>query len=94
MDVRLKEHQCHISLEHVEKSAVAEHIINQGHHVLFHDASILNMSATALHCIVRETIENVLHPFNMNKEDGFCLSRLWKYFIWSLKLVGHKPRST
>jgi hypothetical protein len=31
VDVRLKEYQRHIRLEHLDKSAVAEHSINQGH---------------------------------------------------------------
>jgi hypothetical protein len=93
VDVRLKEHQ-HIRLEHPDKSAVAEHCINQGHRILFHHASILNTSARYMDRIVREATEVVLHPFNMNKEDGFCLSRLWKYFICSLKHSGYKVSST
>jgi hypothetical protein len=31
VDIRLKEHRRHIRLEHPDKSAVAEHSINQGH---------------------------------------------------------------
>jgi hypothetical protein len=73
VDVRLKDHQCHIRLEHPDKSAVAEHNINQGHRILFHDASILNMRY--MDRIVRDAIEVVLHPFNTNKEDGFRLSK-------------------
>jgi hypothetical protein len=69
-----------------------EHSINQGYP--FHDASILNTSARCMDRIVREAIDVVLHPLNMNKEDGLWLSRLWKYFICSIKLPGCKPRST
>jgi hypothetical protein len=76
LDIRLKEHQHHIWLEHPDKSAVAEHSINQGRWILFHNASVLNMSARYMDRIVREAIEIVLYAFNMNKEDGFCLSRL------------------
>jgi hypothetical protein len=98
MDIRLKEHQRHIRLEHLDKSAVAEHSINQGHRILFHNACILNTSARYMDCIVREATEVVLCPFNMNKEDGFCLSRLVVvvvyYFICSLKILGCKPGST
>jgi hypothetical protein len=83
MDIRLKEHQCHIWLEHLDKSALVEHSINQGHIILFHDASILATSTGCVDHIVRETIEVVLHPFNMNRKDGFSLSRLWKHFICS-----------
>jgi hypothetical protein len=66
----------------------------QGHCILFLDASILNMSARYMDQIVRDATEVVLHPFSMNKEDSFCLNRLYKYFICSLKLPGGKPRST
>jgi hypothetical protein len=79
VDVRLKDHQCHSRLEHPDKSAVAEHNINQGHRIPFLDASVLNTSAKYMDRIVREATEVVLHPFNMNKEYDFCLSRLWKF---------------
>jgi hypothetical protein len=32
-----------------------------------------------------EAIEIELHPINMNKETGFCLNKLWKPIICSLK---------
>jgi hypothetical protein len=41
VDIGLKEHQRHIRLEHPDKSAVAEHSIDQGHRIQFHNASIL-----------------------------------------------------
>jgi hypothetical protein len=59
VDIRLKEQQCHIQLEHPDKSAIAEHSINQGH-TLFHDASILNTSARYMDRTVREAFEVVL----------------------------------
>jgi hypothetical protein len=41
VDTRLKEHQRHVRLEHPEKSAVAEHSVDLGHRILFHNTSIL-----------------------------------------------------
>jgi hypothetical protein len=38
--------------------------------------------------IVREAIEIELHPYNINREGGFCLSKSWKPFIGSLKIFG------
>jgi hypothetical protein len=35
VDIKLKEHQWHIKLEHPDKSAVAEHSINHGHRINF-----------------------------------------------------------
>jgi hypothetical protein len=41
MDARLKEHQQHIRLEHLDKSAVAEHSVDLGHRILFDNTSVL-----------------------------------------------------
>jgi hypothetical protein len=45
------------------------------------------------HRIVREAIEIELHPYNINREAGFCLSKSWKLLIGSLKLLEHDPRT-
>jgi hypothetical protein len=37
-------------------------------------------------CIVREAIEIELHPYNMNREGGFCLSKSWN-------MMGHDSRT-
>jgi hypothetical protein len=45
--------------------------------------------------IVREAFEIELHPNNMNREMGFCLSSSWKPLICSLKKPPeHDARST
>jgi hypothetical protein len=94
VDIRLKEHRRHISLQHPDKSAVAEHSMDQGHRIQFNNFSILATSPRDMDDIVREAMEVVLLHFNMNKGDGFCLSRLWECFICSLKLPGREPEST
>jgi hypothetical protein len=93
VDIRLKEHQRHIRLEHPDKSAIAQHSIDQGYHIQFHNASILATKTRYIDCIVREVIESELHPYNSNREGGFCLSKSWKSLIDSLKLLGHDPRT-
>jgi hypothetical protein len=62
------------SLEHPEKSAVAEHSVDLGHRILFHSTSILATKTRYMDRIVREAIEKELHSNNMNREMGFCLS--------------------
>jgi hypothetical protein len=93
VDIRLKEHQWHIRVEHPDKSAIAEHSIDQGHRIQFHNSSILATKTRYMYPIVREAIEIELHPYNINREGGFCLSKSWKPLIGSLKLAGHDPRT-
>jgi hypothetical protein len=91
MDIRLKEHQRHIRLEHPDKSALAEHSIDQGH-IQFH----IHIHATRTRYvdhIVREAIEIELHHYNINRVGGFFLSELWKPLIGSLNFSGHDPRT-
>jgi hypothetical protein len=62
MDISLMEHQRHIRLEHPDKSTIAEHSINQGHHIQSHNSSILTMKTRYMDRIVTEAIEIELHP--------------------------------
>jgi hypothetical protein len=71
MDIRLKEHQRHIRLEHPDKLAVAEHSIDQGHRIQFHNSSILATKTRYMDRIVREATEIELDPYNINREGGF-----------------------
>jgi hypothetical protein len=91
VDVRIKEHRRHIRLEHPDKSAVAEHSIDQGHLIQFHNSFILVTKTRYMDRIGREAIEIELHPYNINREGGFCLSKSWKPLTGSLKLSGHVP---
>jgi hypothetical protein len=59
--IRLKEHQWHIQLEHPDKSAVAKHSINQGHHIQFHNFSTLAMKTRYMDYTVRVATEIELH---------------------------------
>jgi hypothetical protein len=86
VDIRLKEHRRHIQLEHLDKSAIAEYSINQGHHIQFHNSSILATKTRYMDRIVREAIVIELHPYNINREGGFRLIKSWKPLMGSLKL--------
>jgi hypothetical protein len=93
VDIRLKEHQRHMRLEHPDKTGVAEHSIDQGHRIQFHNSSILASKTIYMDRIVNEVIEIELRPYNFNREGGFSLSKSWKPHIGSLKLSGHDPRT-
>jgi hypothetical protein len=66
-DIRLNEHQRHIRLEHPNKSAVAEHSIDQGHRIQFHNSFILSTETRYMSRIVREASKIKLHPLNINR---------------------------
>jgi hypothetical protein len=61
----------------------AQHSIDQGHRIQFHNSSIL--ATRYMDRIVREAIDIELNPYNINREGGFCLSKSWKPLIGSLK---------
>jgi hypothetical protein len=42
---------------------------------------------------VREAIDIELHPYNINREGGFCISKSWKPLTGSFNLSGHDPRT-
>jgi hypothetical protein len=94
-DTSLKEHQQHVHLEHPDKSAMAEHSVNLGHHIQFHNTSILASKTRYMDRIVRGAIEIELRPNSMNRVVGFCLSKSWKPLICPLKKSPeHDPKST
>jgi hypothetical protein len=68
MDTRLKEHQRHIRLENTDKSAMAEHRVNLGHHIQFHNTPILATKTQYMNRNVRDAIEIELHPNNINSK--------------------------
>jgi hypothetical protein len=68
-------------------------VIDQGYHIQFHKSSFLATKTRYMDRIVREAIEIELHPYNITREGGFCLSKPWKLLIGSLKLSGYDPRT-
>jgi hypothetical protein len=65
VDIRLKEHQRHIRLEHAYKSTVVEHNINQGHRIQFHNSSIL-ATKTRYICLALSGRQLRLNPTLIN----------------------------
>jgi hypothetical protein len=71
VDIRLKELQLYIQLEHSATSVVAEHNIDHVHRIKSHNSSILVTKTKYMDRIVREAIEIELHPKNTNREGVF-----------------------
>jgi hypothetical protein len=57
---------------------MAKHSISLGHRIQLQDTSILSSKFRYMYHIIREATEIELRPNNMNKEDGFSLSRSWQ----------------
>jgi hypothetical protein len=51
-------------------------------------ASTLTTETRLMDCIVRKAIDIELHPNNVNREDGFGLSKSYKPLISFLKTIG------
>jgi hypothetical protein len=62
--------------------------IDQGRRIQFHNSSILATKTRCMDRIVMEATEVELHPYNINREGGFCLSKSWKPLIGPLNTFG------
>jgi hypothetical protein len=71
VEARLKEHQRYNGLEHPEKSAVAEHSVDLGHRIQFHNTFILATKNQYMDRIVREAIEVRAPSEQYEQRDGF-----------------------
>jgi hypothetical protein len=77
------------------KSTVTEHSINLGLRIKLQATINLSTKATYMDQMIRMAIEIELHPINVNREDGFRLSRARKPLIHTLRglrkhLVQHR----
>jgi hypothetical protein len=63
---------------------VAEHSINLDHRIQLQNTTILSNKSRYVGRMIREAIESELQP-NMNRDDGFRLSRSWKPHIHAFK---------
>jgi hypothetical protein len=64
---------------------MAEHSIHWDHHIQLQNTSILAKKSRYMGQIIREATEIECHPNNINREDGFSLSKSWNPIIHTLK---------
>jgi hypothetical protein len=63
------------------------------YHVQFQETRILAMRSGCMECIIREAKEIKLNPVNMNREEGFSLSKSWNLLLQTLKEQKKTPFS-
>jgi hypothetical protein len=72
IETRVKVHQCHIQLEHSDKSAMAKYSINLGHCIELQNTTILSTKSRYMDWMIREAIEIELHPNNITGRMAFA----------------------
>jgi hypothetical protein len=83
--VRIKEHEADIRNERTRTSALAEHSLKTKHHVCLEDTKILAKEDHYYKRRLREALEIIKHPNNINRDGGLEVSRFWHPLINQLK---------
>jgi predicted GIY-YIG superfamily endonuclease len=74
---RIKEHGADIKNGRTRTSALAEHSLTTKHHVLLEDTKILAKEDHLLKSRIREAIEIIKNPNNLNRDNGLEMSDSW-----------------
>lgn len=88
---RKQEHQRHLRLLQPERSALAEHSIREDHKIRFDEVEVLARPRGYYNQVRREAVEIIQHPNNLNREDGFRLSRTWLPVLSNRQTGQHPP---
>ena len=64
-------------------SALAEHAEKTNHHIYIEDAKVIARIDHFHHCKLREALEIEKRPVNLNRDDGWSISRCWIPALYS-----------
>jgi hypothetical protein len=76
-NTRIKEHSADIKNERNQTSALAEHSLTTKHHIRLEDTKILAKEDHLLKRRIREAIEIIKNPDNLNRDNGLEISESW-----------------
>jgi len=64
---------------------MAKYSINFSHHIQFQGTSILSIKCGHMEHSIGEVTETEIHPKNIDRKEGFSLSKSWKPLLQTLK---------
>ena len=74
---RLKEHGADIRNERIHSLVLAENCSKTKHHIFLEDTKILARESHYFKIKIRESLEIIKHPNNLNKDGGLEISTNW-----------------
>lgn len=77
LKTRLKEHGADIKNERSRTSALAEHSVKTKHHICLENASIIAREEQQQRRKIREALEIIKHPHNLNRDNSLEISSSW-----------------
>lgn len=75
--VRIKEHSADIRNEHICTSTLAKYSLKTKHHMCLEDTKILAREEHYHKHWLREALEIIKHPNNLNRDRDFVISESW-----------------
>jgi len=78
VNICVKEHQFDVRLKHITQSALSKHD-HRGHQILFNKT--ITIAITYFPWKYREAVEIQKHPDNLNRNNGYNISRIWKTIL-------------